>query len=374
MPNQSTDRATPGATPGTTSAQSTAPPSHAESPTFQRVGILFHPKKPESIELAGAIGDFLRARGMQEIWFESAWEGEAVLTHLPHVDLLITLGGDGTLLRAARLGAAHDVPMLGVKMGRLGFLAEVLPDDWQTPLARVLDGDYWVEKRLMVRARVERPSQPPDADADWHTSTATAAWHHSENTGSHGDGAGTQPNAAGPVAEISSESQLASAPESAPAQAPAYNIVGEYDALNDVVLSRGALARIVRIRVKLDGGYLTTYTCDGLIVSTATGSTGYALAVHGPILPPELRNILVMPIAPHLSMDRAIVLSEGAEVRMKAFSDHEAMLTVDGQFVVEIHNGDEVVVVGSPHLARFIRVREHNYFYQALMDKLRWQG
>jgi NAD+ kinase len=80
-----------------------------------------------------------------------------------------------------------------------------------------------------------------------------------------------------------------------------------------------------------------------------------------------------MPIAPHLSMDRAVVLSEGAEIRMKAFSDHEAMLTVDGQFVVEIHNGDEIVVVGSPHLARFIRLRARSYFYRTLMEKMRWQ-
>ena len=142
-------------------------------------------------------------------------------------------------------------------------------------------------------------------------------------------------------------------------------IICEYDALNDVVLSRGGLARVVRISVKLDGGYLTTYTCDGLIVSTATGSTGYALAAHGPILPPELRNILVIPIAPHLSMDRAVVLSEGTEIRMNAYSDHEAMLTVDGQFVIEVYEGDEVVVVGSPHLARFVRLRERSYFYRA---------
>ncbi|HXF63907.1 MAG TPA: NAD(+)/NADH kinase [Caldilineaceae bacterium] len=281
---------------------------------FRFIGILHHPKKPESIHLAAAMGDFLRSTGVEEIWYESAWESEAVLEHLPNVDLLITLGGDGTLLRAARLGARYGVPMLGVKMGRLGFLAEVLPDDWQRPLERMLRGDYWLEERLMVRACLERPA------------------------GSQG--------------------------------APA--TVCEYDALNDVVLSRGALARVVRISVELDGGYLTTYTCDGLIVSTATGSTGYALAVDGPILPPELRNILVIPIAPHLSMDRAIVLSEGTEVRLQAFVDHEAMLTVDGQFVIEVLAGDTIVVTGSPHLARFIRLRERSYFYKALMEKLRW--
>ena len=281
---------------------------------FRHIGILHHPLKPESTKLANEIADFLRARGLEDIWLESAWEGEAVIEHLPNVDLLITLGGDGTLLRAARLGASHGVPMLGVKMGRLGFLAEIMPDNWQTPLENMFNGRYWEEERLMVRACLIRPTV-----------------------------------AGGP-------------PE----------IICEYDALNDVVLSRGALARVVRISLKLDGSYLTTYTCDGLIVSTATGSTGYALAVDGPILPPELRNILVLPVAAHLSMDRAIVLAEGTEIRLRAYSDHEAMLTVDGQFVIAVSAGDEVVVTGSPHLARFIRLRDRNYFYQALMDKLRW--
>jgi NAD+ kinase len=298
-----------GATPG--AGQDVSP---AQTVQFRFIGILHHPKKPESSELAEQIGDFLRAHGVGEIWHESAWESEAVMEHLPNVDLLITLGGDGTLLRAARLGARHAVPMLGVKMGRLGFLAEIQPDDWQRPLLQMLGGDYWTEKRLMVRARVYRPS------------------------GSDG-----RPTC-----------------------------MGEYDALNDVVLSRGGLARVVRISAKLDGGYLTTYTCDGLIVSTATGSTGYALAVDGPILPPELRNILVIPIAPHLSMDRAVVLAEGTEICLEAYSDHEAMLTVDGQFVVEVQNGDTILVTGSPHLAQFIRLRERSYFYQALMEKLRW--
>jgi len=152
------------------------------------------------------------------------------------------------------------------------------------------------------------------------------------------------------------------------------NVICEYDALNDVVVGRGDLARVVRIAVQLDGSYLTRYTCDGLIVSTATGSTGYALATRGPILPPELRNILVIPIAAHLSMDRAVVLSEGSEVRMQVASDYGVMLTVDGQVMVEVETDDDVIVVSSPHVARFIRLRNRGYFYQTLMEKLSWSG
>ncbi len=284
------------------------------APVLQRIVVLHHPKKPESLRLGAEIGAFLQTEGIPHVWHESAWDADATLAHLPNVDLLITLGGDGTLLRAARLGAEYEVPILGVKMGRLGFLAELQPTEWQAPLRRVLQGEYWIEHRLMIRARVER--------TDPSTGIRSA--------------------------------------------------ICAYDALNDVVLSRGNLARVVRISAELDGGYLTTYTCDGLIVSTATGSTGYALAVGGPVMPPELRNILVIPIAPHLSMDRAVILAEGATIRLQAFSDYPPMLTVDGQVVVEVHEGDEVIVVGSPHLARFVRVRERSYFYQTLMDKMQW--
>ncbi len=281
---------------------------------FSHIAILHHPKKPESLDLAKEIGDFLLSAGVPDIWHESAWDLETTAAHLPQVDLLITLGGDGTLLRAARMGAPYAVPMLGVKMGRLGFLAEIQPDDWKTPLSAILDGDFWVEERLMVRMHVER-ANPENGERE---------------------------------------------------------IICSYDALNDVVLSRGNLARVVRISAELDEGHLTTYTCDGLIVSTATGSTGYALAVGGPVMPPELRNILLIPIAPHLSMDRAVILSEGATIRLQATSDYPPMVTVDGQVVVEVQEGDQVLVVGSPHLARFVRVRDRSYFYQTLMDKMQW--
>lgn len=288
----------------------------AQPPPFHNIGILHHPKKPESLELAGEIENFLHQHGVYKTWRNSAWDAHGIIEQLTQADLMITLGGDGTMLRAARLGAAYNVPMLGVKMGRLGFLAEVFPNNWQAPLLQVLSRQYWVEERLMVRVRVERCS----ADG-------------SERV-----------------------------------------IRCEHDALNDVVLSRGSLARIVQISASLEGGFLTTYTCDGLIVSTATGSTAYALAAGGPILPPDLRNILVIPVAPHMSMERAMVLAEGAEIRLRAYSDHTAMLTVDGQFEVEVDDSDEVIVIGSPYLARFIRTRSRSYFYQTLMDKLKWNG
>ena len=287
--------------------------TEADGSGFHRIGILHHPRKPDSLELAGQMERFLRRAGVDETWLHSAWDADVIKARLPDVDLLITLGGDGTMLRAARLGAAYNVPMLGVKMGRLGFLAEIFPQDWRRPLEQLLRGDYWIEERLMVRALVTKAAANGGARA----------------------------------------------------------VRCSFDALNDVVLSRGSLARIVRVSANLDGGYLTTYTCDGLIVSTATGSTAYALAAGGPILPPELRNILVIPVAAHMSMDRAVVLSEGTEVRLRVYSDHSAMLTVDGQFEVEVDDSDEIVVDSSPYQARFVRLRPRSYFYQTLMDKLK---
>jgi NAD+ kinase len=144
----------------------------------------------------------------------------------------------------------------------------------------------------------------------------------------------------------------------------------QYEALNDVVVSRGSLARIVRLETYIDGSYLTTYAADGLIVSTATGSTAYALAAGGPILPPELRNFLFLPIAPHLSMNRAIVLGQRDKVEIRVHTDHQAILTVDGQFEYELLDGDLVTVQASPRTSRFVRLQDRTYFYRTLMDRL----
>ena len=144
---------------------------------FQRIGILHHPRKPDSLHLAEQMEKFLRQAGVNEIWRNSAWDANVIKARLPDVDLLITLGGDGTMLRAARLGAAYNVPMLGVKMGRLGFLAEIFPQDWRSPLEQLLQGDYWIEERLMVRALVEKVSDAPCSGGTRRPDpTAANAW------------------------------------------------------------------------------------------------------------------------------------------------------------------------------------------------------
>lgn len=141
--------------------------------------------------------------------------------------------------------------------------------------------------------------------------------------------------------------------------------------MNDVIVGRGGMGRVVRVATYVDGEYLTTYVADGLIVATATGSTAYALAAGGPILDPALGAILLVPIASHLSMTSALVLPGMAQVRLEAASDCAATLTIDGQINRPLERGDSVLVARSTHKARFIRLSPPSHFYRSLLHKLR---
>jgi len=269
------------------------------------VAVLCHPKKQATRPLAEEIGGWLEARGVS-VWIGDTWDEAAVRPRLPDTDLIIVLGGDGSMLRAARMAAAPGVPLMGVNMGRLGFLSEMTPRTWPDALPKVLAGEVWIERRMMLRATARRGGQP----------------------------------------------------------------ISEHLALNDTVISRGSLARVVWLRTEIDGDQLATYIADGLVISAPTGSTAYALAAGGPILPPESRNILVVPIAAHLSLNRAIVLPEGAVIRVTVSTDHQAILTVDGQFEVELQNNDVIEVSASEHVSQFARVGGRTYFYHTLLDRL----
>lgn len=279
---------------------------------WQHVCLLHHPHKAEAAALANQILAFLKQQAGIEIYRSSLWEPDTLKPHLPHVDGIIALGGDGTMLRAARSGSSHGVPVLGINMGRVGFLSEVKPDKWQSAVQAVLDGNHWIEERLMIGVHVQRPC---------------ANGRESEQ-------------------------------------------IFDFEALNDAVISRGSLARVIETRIQLNGHMLARIICDGLIIATPTGSTGYALAAGGPILPPELRNFVVVPVAPHLSLNRPLVLSEGTQVRVQAFWDHEAMLTVDGHFHLDMEEGDEVTVGANPHPALFVRTGGRHDFYQTLVERL----
>jgi NAD+ kinase len=143
-------------------------------------------------------------------------------------------------------------------------------------------------------------------------------------------------------------------------------LLGSWEVLNEVVVSRGYVVRPVHLTTSVDGRLLTTYVADGVIAATATGSTAYALAAGGPILPPELRNILVVAVAPHLSVDRAIVLAEGSTVSITVHTDHHAVLSPDGQPSIEMLDGDRVDVYASEHSVQFLRFQDPGYFYRNL--------
>ncbi len=273
---------------------------------LQQVGVLAHPLRPQTAPVAARIAESLRVRGIG-VWMAAEWNEHEVQGRVAQCDLVIAIGGDGAMLRAARVSAPHAVPVLGVNMGHLGFLAEIrTPEAWeQDYLPRLLAQDYWIEQRMMLRAVLLR------------------------------DG----------------------------------SVQCSGEALNDVVVS-GGVTRMTRLACYIDGDWATTYHADSLIISTATGSTAYALAVGGPILPPELRNILLVPSAPHLSMSRSIVLAEGATVDVIPEGRSEILVLVDGISLCSVLPGDQVRVQASEHITRFVRMRSRNYFYRSLLDRL----
>jgi NAD+ kinase len=272
---------------------------------IKRVGIVYQSKIPQAEPVAGEIRDWLAARGVAS-WAGSTWDEEHANGHMAETSLLIVLGGDGSTLHAARLAISHSVPIFGINMGRVGFLSEAQPNDWPERLQRVLSGDYWIEKRLMLHAALLRNGR----------------------------------------------------------------VIDNFTALNDVVVGRGQQVRVLRMELRVDGDLVTNYTADALIVSTPTGSTAYSMAAGGPMLPPQLMNFVVVPVAAHLSLNRALVFHEEAEISIKVNTGHEATLTADGQDAVLLQDGDVVMIKKHANHCCFARVDSSGYFYRRLMQRL----
>jgi len=270
--------------------------------SFDRIIIAAHPQIPGALGTAAKIASFLQKRGIS-VYYGLLYENQ-ILTRLKNqaADLLIALGGDGTMLRAGHLCAPNNVPILGINLGKFGFLTAIMHNQWEESLHRLLAKDFWLERRMMLRAE---------------------HWRDDEKQGT-------------------------------------------WLVLNEVVVSRGQTVRPVQLEAIIDSRHLTTYVADGLIAATPTGSTAYALAVGGPILPPELRNILLVPVAPHLSIDRAIVLAEGSTVKITVFTQHQAVISIDGHSPIELISGDWVDVKASDHTVQFVHIQDPGYFYRNL--------
>ena len=228
---------------------------------------------------------------------------------MPTAHLAVALGGDGTILRVARLALPADVPVVGVNLGELGFLAELTPEDAPAKLPEFLAGAGRVEERLAIRACV-------------------------------------------------------SGIPGAPARGP-------FVALNDVLVGRGELARIVRVKATINGERFTTYVGDGVLVATPTGSTAYNLAAGGPILDPRLRSLVVTPVLPYLTFSYPLVLAPDTELELEVSAAHPAAMTVDGQIDVPLRGGQLVRIAADPRPSRFLRLQPPTCFYSVLSRRLR---
>ena len=281
------------------------------------VGIVVHSGKPEArgrlLQLLAVLREHRVAVLLERE--AAALAGKPKLARLLReiakaADMVIVLGGDGTILRVARELEGPSTPILGVNLGNLGFLTSIHGNRLQGPVHDILRGQYEISPRHTLQATLIRSGK-------------RCAAHR---------------------------------------------------ALNDVVVSRGALSRIVRLRLFVDGELLTEYVCDGMIFATATGSTAYSLSAGGPILVPTSRALIITPICPHALSNRSVIAGENSVIRCQvADAAAELLLTVDGQVQLRMEVGDEVEVHRSPRTVQLVTPKDHSYF-EVLREKLKWSG
>ena len=273
---------------------------------MQTFGILFHPKITKTTDIARELSLRLAEQAVGS-WIASAWDEAEIRARLVGTQMLITLGGDGTILRTARLSAGSDVPIAGVNFGRVGFLAEYQPEQLLSCVDDLVNGQFWLEERRMLHAELWR------ADTQF----------------------------------------------------------GHYDALNDVVIGRGTVARVVRLRVVIDGTEPIHHTADGIIIATPTGSTAYNVSAGGPIADPRVRVMIITPIAPHLSLLGPMIVPDSSNVEVWVESDYPALVSMDGQVELRLESNDCVRVHTSHKVSRFVRTHPKEYFYAGLSRRLR---
>ena len=275
---------------------------------MKNVGIFYHPLNEATQTKAKQLQDFLVSRDIT-VWLGSAWEGETARAQLDNTDLVLSIGGDGTILRSAQAVVPRMIPIIGINLGKLGFMTELSADEAIDRLPTLLSGEGWIDERAMLQAELAADGEKADT----------------------------------------------------------------YHALNDVVVARGAIARLVRVSASIDGKHLTDYKADGVIAATATGSTGYSLAAGGPILHPQSKDFLLVPITPHLSPAYALVLPAETPVQLTITTPYQATLSIDGHINMPLSNGASITVKQSPHRTRFLRIHPEDAFYRSLEQKLKTQ-
>ncbi len=271
-----------------------------------RIGFAYNPTNDAADELRDRAEGWCGVRGLAH-WSAPSSEFETLLRELPTTDILVVLGGDGTFLRAARAVSDVDVPLLGVNLGKIGFLSKVEADGLEDVLAQIAAGEYSVDERMSLRG-VIRPAGRPGGKA--------------------------------------------------------------FFALNDVVVARGSLARVVRLDVAIGPSHLATFVADGLIVASPTGSTGYSFSAGGPILDPISRNLVVTPIAGYLSAIRSVVVSPTQTVTARVVDAYEALVSIDGREDVALSVGDVVEVSAGARSIRFVEPDGAIPFWDLLRHKV----
>lgn len=278
------------------------------------IGILTKPKFPEVKSTLQAVVTWLRGRNILVVLDNTSASllgepGGLQKSQLAQkADVLLVLGGDGTMLNAARLAGERGIPILGVNMGGLGFLTEVRLEHLYPSLERVFANEYVIDERLMLGTHIHR----------------------------HGE------------------------------------TVAQGLVLNDVVVSKGTLARMIELKVSIQGQFVTNLRGDGLIIGTPTGSTAYSLSAGGPIINPAVHSLILTPICPHTLTHRPLIVPDDSEIDVALTSkDEGAMATLDGQVGVALTQGDSVVIKASDFLTKLIRFPETNY-YGVLREKLKW--
>ena len=278
--------------------------------TVRRIWFAYNPTIEAAVELSARAAGWCQVRGIDE-WQLPSGDTAALVRELPTTDVLVVLGGDGTFLRAAMAVIEVDVPVIGINLGKVGFLSKAEAGDLEAVLAAIADADYTIEERMAIEGRIVR----------------------------------AEPAAGAPDGE-------------------------RLVALNDIVVARGSLARVCRLDVAIDGSHLATFIADGLVVASPTGSTGYSFSAGGPILDPGSRNLIVTPIAAYLSSIRSVVVGPSQVVRCTVVDAHEALVSVDGREDLPLAVGDVVEVRALERPIRLVVPRGAQPFWDLLRLKV----
>ena len=280
----------------------------------KKIGVFCKPKAPSATDILGRLIPWLRKQnyhifldtGTAAIINEtSSYEKREISQQ---ADLLIVLGGDGTLLSVARAAHPHNIPILAVNLGNLGFLAEISIDELYPTLENILAGKFEIENRMLLNACI---------------------WRNGEK-------------------------------------------VEDHNVLNDVVINKGVVARVINLQVLVNGQYMTSYRADGLIIATPTGSTAYSLSAGGPIIHPSMHTLVLSPICPFTLTNRSILIPDQSVIQVKLAAEYDDVrVTLDGQEGYDMRAGDILEIKKTKTPLQLIRGPNKNY-YQILRDKLHW--